>query len=199
MTTNDKGRLGKKEKIILLLMLQRDEPRGCANPVWFDLAREFKIDFGLLSKKSQHSKFRKERNLREILSRLTTKKLIKTAVPMQQNSSSLTSPKRYGYSWYSLTFAGRLVAERIQRQELALKDLEDIEQALDALRALGYSKVTAMQVYDVLWQNSHQRFASRAEFDLYWTPRRLGLLLQKCCCGRMRVGFSNRHRKYSLT
>jgi hypothetical protein len=198
MTTNDK-RLGKKEKIILLLMLQRDEPRGCANPVWFDLAREFKIDFGLLSKKSQYSKFRKERNLREILSRLTTKKLIKTAVPLRQSSSSLTSPKRYGYSWYSLTSAGRLVAERIQRQELALKDLEDIEQASAALRALGYSKVTVAQVREVLWQNSQQRFTSRAEFDLYWTPRRLGLLLQKCGCGRMRVGFSNRHRKYSLT
>jgi hypothetical protein len=197
-TNNRTGRLGKTAKFILLLLLQGDEPQGCPNPIWFDLSREFKIDFGLLPKKYQPLKFRQERNLRRTLCRLTAKGFIKPSVAIRQNSSLVAAPKKFGYSFYSLTPVGRAVAEKVRCQELALKDLEALQEALGELRGLGYSEVTAMQIRDVLWRNSFLRFRSRAEFDAYWSHMRLGLLLQKCSCGRMRIGFTNRRWRYSL-
>ena len=122
------------------------------------------------------------------------------SVVLPPNSSSVASPKKYGHNFYSLTPKGRLVAENIQhQQELALKDLKDVQTALNTLLTLGHDNVTMEQVRDVLWQSSTERFVNRAEFDAYWNNMRLGVLLQKCSCGRIRVGFNNRHRKYFLT
>lgn len=198
MTTDKNERLGKNERFILLLMLQGDEPQGCANPIWFELSRELKIDFGLLPKKYQHIKFRQEKSFRQSLYRLATKGLIKPLVIMRQTSSSIASPKRYGYSFYSLTPAGRVVAEKIKVQELALRDLEDLVAALEALLALGHNKVTMGQVRDVLWQSSSARFVNRPDFDAYWNNMRLGLLLQKCKYSCVRVGSFTRYREYFL-
>ncbi|MCL2173443.1 MAG: hypothetical protein FWB84_07400 [Candidatus Bathyarchaeota archaeon] len=193
-------RLGKNEKCVLLLMLKGDKPKGCSNPIWLDIALKFKIDYSSLSKKSQHLKFRQERTLRQTLYRLTVKGLIVPSVVMPLNSSSIASPKKYGHNFYSLTPKGRQIAENLQQQqELALKDLEALQTALSALLALGHNNVTAEQVRNVLWQSSTEKFVNRAEFDAYWNNTRLGVLLQKSSCGRIRVGFNNRHRKYFLT
>ena len=181
-------------------MLKGDKPKGCSNPIWLDLALKFKIDYSSLSKKSQYLKFRQERTLRQNLYRLTIKGLIVPSVVLPPNSSSIASPKKFGHNFYSLTPKGHQIAENIQQQqELALKDLEALQTALSALLALGHNNVTTEQVRNVLWQNSTERFVNRIEFDAYWNNTRLGVLLQKCNCSRIRVGFNNRHRKYFLT
>ncbi len=200
MLTLEKSRgltkLGRLEKSILLLMLKSDDPPGKPNPVWFDIYSEFGINYNSLPKKYQ-SKFREERNLRMSIHRLAKKGLVRP-VSIVPNGCSLTDPRGYGYSFYSLTQTGHQAAEKIRWDENATKSQIDLEETMKLLRVRGAKLVTISQVREMLWQRSHDKFANREEFEKYWNEHRLGFSLKKYVSERTRISRKDARRKYQL-
>jgi len=200
MLTQEKShgltKLGWREKSILLLMLKSDNPPGKPNPIWFDIYNEFGINYNALPKKYQ-PKFREERKFRLSIHRLTKKGLVRP-VSVVPEGCSLQDPRGYGYIFYSLTRIGRVVAEKLQGEEKASKIQEDLERAVKQLRRLKILQVTISQVRELLWQQSHNKFPSRAEFNRYWNNTKLGLMLKKYAFERTRVSMKDSRRKYLL-
>jgi hypothetical protein len=93
-------------------MLKSDDPPGNPNPIWFDIYREFEMNYSSLPKKYQN-KFREERMFRQSIRRLTKRGFIKPLLVTQQAFSLDTDPRGYGYLFYSLTLLGRLTAEKL--------------------------------------------------------------------------------------
>jgi hypothetical protein len=189
-------KLGWREKSILLLMLKSDNPPGKPNPIWFDIYNEFGINYNALPKKYQ-PKFRDERNLRLSIHRLSKKGLVKP-VSVVLEGSSLPDPRGYGYIFYSLTRIGRVVAEKLQGEEKASKIQEDLERAVKQLRRLKILQVTISQVRELLWQQSHDKFSNRNEFDRYWNNTKLGLMLKAFTYRRTQISNTDGRKKYLL-
>jgi hypothetical protein len=189
-------KLGRREKSILLLMLKGDDPPGKPNPIWFDIYSEFGINYNSLPKKYQQ-KFREERSFRLSIHRLAKKGLVRP-VSIVPNGCSLTDPRGYGYSFYSLTQTGHQAAEKIRWDENATKSQIDLEETMILLKVRGAKLVTISQVREMLWQRSHDKFASREEFEKYWNEHKLGFSLKKYSSERKCISMKDGRRKYLL-
>jgi len=189
-------RIGRREKSILLLMLKSDDPPGKPNPVWFDIYNEFGINYSSLPKKYQ-PKFREERNFRLSLYRLAKKGLVRP-VSILSNGCSLSDPRGYGYIFYCLTQNGRKRAEKLECERKTSISHEDLEKVVQQLKALSNQQVTLSRIRELLWQQSHDKFTDRNEFDRYWNNSKLGLELRKCASKRTQISKKDGRRKYLL-
>lgn len=189
-------RVGGREKRILLLMLKGDEPPGKPNPIWFDIYREFGMDYCSFPKKYQQ-KFREERSFRLSIHRLTKKGFVRP-VSVVPNGHPLPDPRGYGYVFYCLTQRGRTLAEELQWEEHASESQEDLKKLLKQLSKLSNEQKTISQIRELLWQQSHNKFECREAFENYWSQRRLGLVLKKLGYKNARVSLRNRQKKYSF-
>ena len=189
------NRLGKREKRILLLMLQKDNPPGHATLLWLSIYNEFKIDYSSLSKKYQ-PEYMEEKRCRCSIYRLVKRGFLKPLLVAQD--FVLPDPRGSGYLFYYLTKSGRIVAEKVQQQNRGLTDQPDLKVALSKLRDMGHTQVTVAQIHEVLWQQSSQNFVTKEEFDKHWNGTKLGLMLRKCMVGRDRVGANDGRRLYRL-
>jgi len=178
-------------------MLHSDEPPGKPNPIWFDVYKEFEINYNCgLSKKYQR-KFQEEKRLREAIWRLTKRGFTKPILIAQQDTT-LQDPRGYGYNFYSLTPQGRSTAEKLQYQKIIVADNQELEETVNQLRTKGNKQVTIRQIREDLWQQTCQRFANREEFENHWNNTKLGRMLKKYICKRTRVGKYNGQRRYTL-
>lgn len=188
-------KLGRREKSILLLMLKSDDPPGKPNPVWFDIYKEFGLNYDSLPKKYQ-AVFQEERLLRQSIYRLTKKALVKP-LSIALEGYPLADPRGYGYVFYCLTPIGRLTAEKIKKKEVASKDPEDFQKAVNQLHAIGNTKVSVSQIRELLWEMPH-KFSNRTEFDKHWNNTKLGRMIKKHALKRSRMGMADGRRKYCL-
>ena len=199
MLTLEKSRgstkLGRREKSILLLMLKSDDPPGKPNPIWFDIYKEFGLNYNSLPKKYQTA-FQEERLFRQSIHRLAKKALVKP-ISIAHEDYSLPDPRGYGYIFYCLTPTGRLTAKKLQKKEAALTDQDDFEKAISRLCALHNDQVTTSQVRELLWAMS-PKFSSKVEFDKHWNNTKLGLMIRKHTLKRCRIGTNDGRRKYCL-
>jgi len=195
-------RLGKRERVVLRLMLKGDTPRGTPIPIWLDICQEVDIEYGFLQKKFQRAEFCNENMYKCALSRLVRKGLIKPIIEGRQDCS-LLDPKVHGYNYYCLTELGRLVAEELQQPDpkmvLFLKEFGVLQNVLVQLVGFGAVEVTVDQIREELWLLIGHTFSSGVEFDRYWNNTKLGLLLKRCVVGQVRVGVIVRQRKYFLS
>ena len=190
------GRLGAREKAVLLLMLRSDDPPGKPNPLWFDIYREFGIDYDSLPKKYQ-LKFREERKFRLSIHRLIKKDLMR-AVSFLPDGFSVPDPRGFGYSFYCLTSKGRKMAEKLLYEENANKSYEGFEKAIAAFRVQGSMELTLMGIYDAMWPLVQDKFESRKDFEKYWNPHKIGFLIKKHASKRSHISMKDGRRKYIL-
>jgi len=178
-------------------MLVSDEPPGKPNPIWFDVYKEFEINYNCGLAKKYQRKFQEEKRLRETMGRLTKRGLTKPIIIAQQDTT-LQDPRGYGYNFYSLTPQGRLAAEKLEQKKTSTTDNQELEKTITHLRDQGNTQVTIKQIRENLWQQTQQRFANRAEFEMHWNNTKLGRILKKHTWKRTRIGKYRGQRKYNL-
>ncbi|MDR2203769.1 MAG: hypothetical protein LBE76_05680 [Nitrososphaerota archaeon] len=195
--------VGRRERRLLFLLRERDEPAGKPIAIRDAVCREFKIDYKPYTLKNrQKEAFCEERYVRRAFERLFKKGFVVPVRALRDGFSLIPSDDVVDFDYCILTKEGRLVAERLKQQTQGLKVEEEVEavrRVLVQFRSLGYVYVTALQVRDFLWQDLQEKFVSREEFDKYWHNTKIGLRLQKYRVGRARVSKRDTHRKYCLT
>ena len=197
-------KIGNLQKSLLFLILEEDNPRGRRIPIWIAVQREFKLTYETYcSKKKQKMFFEEERKVRHAYERLIVRGFVVSLWSTPSGFSFVPLDGR-ACDFCLLTSEGRLVAERLKRQDQLLKEeevaVEVVRRGLGQFCVLGYRYVTAKQVLDILWENSFLKFDDdRGTFDRYWTKNRLGKVLQKCgLSSRSRISSRDGRRKYEL-
>jgi hypothetical protein len=188
--------LGEREKAILLLMFQNDDPPGKPNALWFDIYREFEIDYNSLPKKYQ-AKYQQERKFRRTIYRLMKKDLMR-ALSFLSIGGSLPDPRGFGYSFYCLTPKGRKIAEKLLFEKNKSNSYEDFKKALDNLRIQGYTKITINDVYESMWPLARDKFRCREDFEKFWNPHKIGSLLKKQVIKRSHISMKDGRITYLL-
>jgi len=193
-------KIGRVQKLLLFLLLKEDNPQGRRILIWIAIHREFKIEYKLFFPKKKQKAFKEEQKIKQAFDRLVRQKFV---LPLWSTPDgfSLFSPNGSECDLCILTEEGRLVAERLKRQEQFLKVNSEVamQRVLDQLRSLGYVCVTAEQILEGLWMDSFHEFTDREMFDKYWNRVKFGLTLQKCGVVRDRISKSDNRRKYCLT
>jgi len=188
-------RLGRREKRILLVMLENDDGQGCFDFTRVSVFQEYGIVYSSLSKNRQ-SEYFQDRAISQSMYRLTRRGFITPAVLAVEGS--LPSKMAYGFALYCLNPLGRQVAEQLKQQQLVLSDCEVFKQVLDKLKVLKVEVVTCESVLDALWEFTKDRFADKTAFNRHWNKRKIGLMLKRHQIKQRRVGKKDRHRKYRL-
>ena len=198
-------RIGKLQKLLLFLILAEDNHQGRRIPIWIAVQREFGLEYKLYcSKKKQKEIFEEERKIRHAYDRLVVKGFVVSLWSGETGFSFVPLDGR-ACDFCILTQKGRLVAERLKKQDQMLKEeeaaVEIVRRGLDQFCALGCSYVMARQIREFLWANSFLRFDNdRRTFDRYWTKNRLGKILQKCgLSSKSRISNRDGRKKYYLT
>jgi hypothetical protein len=192
--------VGRREKRLLFLLRERDEPAGRPIAIRDAVCREFKIHYDpYLLKSRQREAVCEERRVKRAFERLFKNGFVVPVWALREGFSLVPLGGRVDFGYCILTEKGRLVVERLKRQEQFLKVEEDtVARVLGQFRDLDYVYVTVEQFREGLWLDSFHGFVDRVAFDRYWNNTKLGKVLQQCAAGWVRIGRKNRHRKYRL-
>ena len=192
--------VGRREKRLLFLLRERDEPAGKPIAIRNAVHREFKIHYDpYLLKSRQREAVCEERRVKRAFKRLFENGFAVPVWALRDGFSLVPSGGRVDFGYCILTEKGRLFVEQLKHQEQVLKvEEEAVERVLDKFRSLGCVYVTVEQFREGLWLDCFHGFVDRLAFDKYWNNTKLGKLLQQCTAGCARVGMKDRHQKYRL-
>lgn len=155
-------------------MLEHGTPPGENVMLLAHMYDEYEIHYdAILPKRLQPKEVKKERACKKVISRLIKAGLIEPVFLTPRPNPVL------GYHFFRLTEKGRRMAEEIRRKHRDSQEMaKDVEKAVQLLRAQGFRQATFNQIRELLWRLSHEKFASREEFEAYWNRTRLGLSLR---------------------
>jgi len=194
--------VGRREKRLIFLIHERDDPVGQPILIWEAACREFKIEYkSYMSKREQKAIFYEEKYVKRAFLRLFKQKITRLVWPVADGFSFVPPFGGCGvdFMFCVLTEKGRLVAEQLRLQDQILREQrEAVVKVLKRFRGLGCVVVTVLQVREGLWQDLCGGFVSREEFDKCWNNTRVGLLLRECVLRNSRFGVNDRWRKYYL-
>jgi len=195
--------VGRREKRLIFLIQERDDPVGQPILIWDAACREFKIEYkSYMSKRKQRAMFYEEKYVKRAFMRLFKQKITRLVWPLVDGFSFVPPYRGCGvdFMFCVLTEKGRRVAEQLRLQDRILREqLESVVKVLERFRGLGCVAVTVLQVREGLWVDLCGEFGgSRVEFDKCWNNTRIGLLLRECTLRNSRFGVNDRWRKYYL-
>jgi hypothetical protein len=189
--------VGNREKRLMLLMRERDEPAGKPIAIWGAVYEEFGLKYEPYKAKCSQKAFLEERYIRRAFERIFKRKYAKPAWAIPEGYS-LTDP--FGGTDFDcciLTPEGRLIADHLKHQEQLFEvEVKAVKQVLNDLFAWGWVDVTCEQIRKGLWETPSQKFEDRMECDRYWNDTKLGLILKECPVRCVRPGTTVRPRRY---
>ena len=196
--------VGRRERRLLFLLLERDEPRERIIAVWGAVYREFKIDYvAYRTKKEQMEMLCEERCVRRAFWRVFRLGWARPVWAVPGGGFSFVCSSLGGggdFVFCVLTAKGRLVAEQLRRQEWLLGlDVDGVVGlVVGQLWGLGFVFVSVGLVLDFLWGHCFEGFVDRVEFERFWSGKRLGGALRRCGVVRSGVDVGDGRRRYCL-